>query len=557
MFSLFLLRAMISLVFWLVVVLALLKFIFGRRAKYRWLQHQLPAWEEKNIISQEQGNSILGLYKLKRIRLKTKMDMAKALSLVGAIFLGLGLIFFIAANWRILTPFIKTALLLLVTISTLYAGYFYSEKKEGSGYLGKNLLLLASAFWGATVILISQIYNIPVSENWYIVLIWAFPIVPIAVFFNNSYVHTLASLLFLIWNFLYMSSAHISNYFYPAIVFLVMLPAAKTMTACRRFNIAALLLAAASSVFIQSDRLTLFIGLGLLAYYLLQKNERGYFYAASLTLIFWAISYYAKHQLKPNYYYLLPAGFILYETYKEKIKENLVIFLAGLLIWMNLLLTSFSQMQYYGFDIINFISFQALTGAILYIAGMYSKNNGLPFSDVYKVFGYLVAFICVYILSFRGVLESTTASENQVYSCGSFVMIATIGTFIAYAMLQRRYFKSRPDRLELAALLALFLGASLLSKYPQAIKANLIMINAALVIFAIVNIFLGVEIKKPGLFTVGIITFALFIITRYIDAGWRLKERSLFFIVGGLIILLLGTFLEKQRRKVIERMAGQ
>ena len=49
----------------------------------------------------------------------------------------------------------------------------------------------------------------------------------------------------------------------------------------------------------------------------------------------------------------------------------------------------------------------------------------------------------------------------------------------------------------------------------------------------------------------------LFIITRYIDVAWKLRTKSLFFIVGGLMMFGGGIFLEKQRRKIIERMKTQ
>jgi uncharacterized membrane protein len=50
---------------------------------------------------------------------------------------------------------------------------------------------------------------------------------------------------------------------------------------------------------------------------------------------------------------------------------------------------------------------------------------------------------------------------------------------------------------------------------------------------------------------IGLLFFVLDVIARYFDVFWKLLPRSLFFIIGGLILLSGGVFLEKKRRKVL------
>jgi uncharacterized membrane protein len=192
-------------------------------------------------------------------------------------------------------------------------------------------------------------------------------------------------------------------------------------------------------------------------------------------------------------------------------------------------------------------------GIVIYIVGIISKKKGYLFLDVYKVFGYLAAFLSIYLLSFRSMLEIDTGKTNQVYFYVSLFVIAVI-VLLIIDELREGYLRNKDTRLELTALLAALLGNSLILTNPGSVFVNTFVANTVLVIFALTNIFLGVEVKKPTVFTTGILIFVLFIITRYIDVGWKLKEKSLFFIVGGLVILSLGVFLEKQRRKIIERM---
>ena len=548
------LSIIMSLLWWAVIIFIIVKlFSGGRKRHYSWLLRELPLWEEKNIINKEQGEAVLGLYKLKRVALKKKMDMVKILTLIGVIFVGLGVIFFVGSNWQRIPAHARTIMLLAVTIVTLYAGYVFSYEKEGFANLGKSLLLLAALLWGGSIALIGQIYNIPTSDNWYIMLLWAFPIVPIAILFKNDYVHILASVLLIIWNFLYSSSNDIANYYYPIFIFILMLPTAKNLISGRRINIMGLVLASFYCCFNKYEWLALLISVGLLVCYLIQKEERGYLYAAVFSFIFWNITYFTVRQLSCNLYFLLPFGFMFYLTYKDNIEKNLIFCLVGLMIGINLAIFSVYQLFNYPFNESQFTIFQLLSGLVIYSVGIVSRNRGYLFPIIFKIFGYLVTFICVYLLAFKAILDVWTGGANNVYLFGSLILVGLITLFLAD---ERRSdnFKHKSRRIELAALVAALLGGVILLVSPHTIFLNIIVMNSVLVIFALSSIFLGVELKRPPIFTLGILTFVLFIITRYIDVTWALKEKSLFFIVGGLVILFLGTFLEKQRRKIIERM---
>lgn len=543
-----------SLLWWAIIIYIIVKLVSGgRRKHYRWLQQQIPSWEEKNIINREQGSAILGFYKLKRMMPKKRMDMVKVLTLIGVIFVELGVIFFVASNWQRIPSYIRTILILSVTIATLYAGYFISYEKKGYFHLGKNLLLLSTLFWGATLALIGQIYNIPTSQNWFIMWLWAFPIIPIAIFFKNDYVHILTSVLFLIWNFLYTVNNSVANYYYPVIIFAIILPTAKNLLISRRINIIGLVAASLYCCFNKYEWLALFISMGLLAYYLAQKQERVYLYTACLSSVFWTITYFTVRQQQPNFYFLLPMGFMIYLTYRDNLGENLVMSLIGLVIWINLSVYSISQLLGYQYNALNFTTFQSLLGIVIFITGIISQSRKYLFSTIYKILGYLITFICIYLLSFRAAQETWQGPAERVYFSSS-LFIAAIIALLLYDRAKSGYFKHKAARLELLALVAALMGSIILLTNPNTVFLNTILINGVLIVFALSNIFLGVQIKKPQIFTTGIFIFILFIITRYIDMTWKLKEKSLFFIVGGFVILSLGIFLEKQRRKIIERM---
>ena len=89
---------------------------------------------------------------------------------------------------------------------------------------------------------------------------------------------------------------------------------------------------------------------------------------------------------------------------------------------------------------------------------------------------------------------------------------------------------------------------------PGQALINTIAANMVLIAFAILTILLGVEEQEPTLFNIGIAIFVLFIITRYIDIFWKLQEKSMFFIISGIVLLFGGMYLEKKRRQIVERM---
>ncbi len=62
-------------------------------------------------------------------------------------------------------------------------------------------------------------------------------------------------------------------------------------------------------------------------------------------------------------------------------------------------------------------------------------------------------------------------------------------------------------------------------------------------------LFAGADSNNRTLINLAFIFFALALITRYFDTFWSLLNRSFFFMAGGLILIIGGYFLEKQRRK--------
>lgn len=130
------------------------------------LLKDLPELVENNVISAETAKDIEDYYALK----KGSSNQLLIFGALGAILTGLGIILIFASNWNDFSKSVKTVLallpLLLTQAATAYAVFKNKTKmwKEVSG-----LLLFFSV--GASIALISQIYNIPGEEASYI-LTW-------------------------------------------------------------------------------------------------------------------------------------------------------------------------------------------------------------------------------------------------------------------------------------------------------------------------------------------------------------------------------------------------
>jgi uncharacterized membrane protein len=519
----------------------------------KWLQSEIGKWEEKKILSPEQSESILALYNLKKLDPRKKMDTIRLMSVVGAVFIGIGVIFLVASNWNQIPAFLRTALLLGLTLAALAAGYIFSYSKQGYANLGKSLFFLAALFWGATVALIGQIYNIPVSQNWFILLIWAFPILPIAILFENEYTALLASLLFLIWNFAFSVNNNVPNYYYPLIVFFIMLPFTRKLAITSKFNIAGALVAAIFCCFFKYTWLALGISAGFVCWYLLRRNIKEYLYAATVSFIAWNITFTQVWDKIPNIYFLVPLGGLLYLTYKDESKENLALWLLSVMVWANLVVAAFMNNFNQGINYPFLIIFQSMLALAIYAAGNLARFRGHAFEEVYRGFGAIIALAATYVLTFQGVFQDQPGGYWQsAYLTAGFLVF--LGILALVAAKAGKYLENRQGQLELAGICLIALANVFLLTNPQAMAFNTFLTNAALAAVILITVFLGFEAQKPFIFNAGIVMFVVFIMTRFVDAVWKLKEKSLFFIVGGIVIMSLGILFEKQRRKIIERM---
>lgn len=67
----------------------------------------------------------------------------------------------------------------------------------------------------------------------------------------------------------------------------------------------------------------------------------------------------------------------------------------------------------------------------------------------------------------------------------------------------------------------------------------------------------GLHMNDRALVNLAFLFFAITLVTRYFDTFWTLMNRSFFFMAGGVLLLVLGFLLERQRRNLTARIEKQ
>jgi len=186
----------------------------------RLLKHDLAketrTWVDENLISTDQAASICLRYGIDyHAHLKHSYGYYVLVSL-GYLFIGLSLITVIGANWEDIPRAMRMAGLVAITLLANLGGIYNYKHNRGKSAVG--LFFLGAIFYGASIILIAQIYHIgehyPDGVFW-----WAMGVLPLAFLLRSNLIMMLSVALAFIWFFV-EAGLHFYPLFFP--VFLIL-----------------------------------------------------------------------------------------------------------------------------------------------------------------------------------------------------------------------------------------------------------------------------------------------------------------------------------------------
>ncbi|MDH3974755.1 MAG: DUF2157 domain-containing protein [Deltaproteobacteria bacterium] len=173
------------------------------------IAREASEWVSEDIITQSQAEKICRRYGVDYDQVKNRSLGYNVLVALGYLFIGLAVITLIGANWDNIPRAVRMWGLIVLTVGTqgiALRKYLSREKSAATG-----VFLLGNLFYGASIILIAQIYHLgehmPDGVFW-----WATGCLPIAILINSPWIALQSTLLGMLWFYLELDMG-----FYPAL----------------------------------------------------------------------------------------------------------------------------------------------------------------------------------------------------------------------------------------------------------------------------------------------------------------------------------------------------
>ena len=160
------------------------------------LATEIATWVDRELISVDQARAICGQYGIDYDAKRSRSTGYRVLVVLGFLFIGLALITLIGANWEEIPRAARMAGLVALTAGTHALALRYHL--SGRAAMGTGLNFLGNLFYGASIILVAQIYHLgehmPDGVFW-----WALGSLPFGVLLRNPWLTLQTGLLALTW----------------------------------------------------------------------------------------------------------------------------------------------------------------------------------------------------------------------------------------------------------------------------------------------------------------------------------------------------------------------
>lgn len=160
------------------------------------LARESVEWVEEKIINESQAIKICQKYDIDYYQAQNHSFAYNVLVSLAYLFFGLAVITLLGANWDDIPRAVRMGGLISITMAT--QGIALWKYKLGNSQAASGLFLLGNLFFGASIILIAQIYHLgehmPDGVFW-----WALGCLPIAVLINSPWLTLQSLLLAMLW----------------------------------------------------------------------------------------------------------------------------------------------------------------------------------------------------------------------------------------------------------------------------------------------------------------------------------------------------------------------
>lgn len=206
-------------------------------------------------------------------------------------------------------------------------------------------------------------------------------------------------------------------------------------------------------------------------------------------------------------------------------------------------------------------------GVMLYALGRLQAQfrQTETYARIYEIVGLITVFGALYVFTFRDFFprHGSTASGEGVapefwWTLHSVVALALAALAVCGVLARgRRLLRQRLPYEGAAALLLLAAGYAGVYLPFGGNLAYPLLFNLLLFLGIVGLVFAGYFQGDEVLINLALVFFSVDVVSRYFEYSWGLFDRSLVFIVAGVILLGGGFLLERSRRQVLTRMRMQ
>lgn len=206
-----------------------------------------------------------------------------------------------------------------------------------------------------------------------------------------------------------------------------------------------------------------------------------------------------------------------------------------------------------------FLAVVLVFGCLLYALGnLQSLREALRlFKQPFGVMGLWLVMGTLFVETFGDAHSGMATVLN--YPSGAilrFWELAGMGLVVSLSCLVTR-FSALHTRAEDSTLLLLILMGCGLFYYQGGVGAWAVFANLLLLAVIIGVVAVGYIHRETAWINTGFFYFGLLVVARYCDWFWALLDRSLFFIGAGILLIGGGMYLERTRRKTLNRLQPQ
>jgi len=563
-----------------VLVALVLIFVIGSLPAYFFFRHrqkanhsaimqlEFQALLEKGKIDTETYQKMVSLYPLPAKR--STVTLLQIVYIVGSILIGIGAILFIASNWEQMAGWFKLALAAILSfVSLLLGDYFKQKRSHKLPVLGESLILLGSLLWGVVIIFLFQYYQWSVSYNWLLVGIWIVSLLPIMLWMKSDPVFYLIIVLSFIFG-IFCKDLLAEHYWIYLLLSIALFFLAKGDRVKEGILAGTQIAFGFSCLEHVTEAITFWLLTSLFHTLLciLRKRKEDLIYALAplilasvFTFFYFLDGYFDKHWIWIHTMFVLLSLLVpIYLIYLHKYIAGLVMWLtAGYIFLWGLFISNIVSKywwdMYWGSSGGETYSYEANFG---YIAGiillvmvfmLFFHKKG-PFYSTWLFMTQLFLWIPVFLLSTKwGTYWDGAVGDKYIERMNWILVVALIVISFIPIVLQILSNKEKKLKWPYLAFTWFCVAASLASLIGWR-DYSIFVINFALLFMIIQSFFWSYDEDLPALFYLGMVALLVFILLRYFDLFWSMMNRSVFFIVGGVLLVGIAVVIERQRHRL-------